>query len=128
MNLFAICLRHFFAFLGWIGAVLILYTAIATVTTKTWEPLEQWAGPISSLLTIVGVLITAASVYYPSETIHPPDPFSKLVSARVVIFSCVVAIVVWFLRWDLPTTIVNGFALLGLAGAFFRLQRKPTGY
>jgi len=127
-NLAAICLRHFFAFLGWLGAVLILYTVISLATKETWAPLERWAGPISSLLTITATLITATSVYYPSSTIHPPDKFSTHVSAWIVIVSCTLAILAWILRGDLPSIVVNSFALLGLSGAFFRLQVKPQGY
>ena len=128
MKLFLICLRHFFAFLGWIGAILIVYTAVAAFTKEQWKPLEQWAGPVSSLLTVIGTALTALQIYFPSTDIHPPDRFSKLAAAPVVIIGCLVAVVVWFRAFDLPITLVNGFALLGLAGAFFRLQRKPDGY
>jgi len=127
-NLFAICLRHFFAFLGWLGAILILYSAASYATRQTWAPLEKWGGPGSSLLTVFATLIVAAAIYFPSTTIHPPDKFSHFVSAPIVIVSCIIAIMIWVFYGNLSTSVVNGFALLGLAGAFFRLQSKPDGY
>ncbi len=126
--LMAICLRHFFAFLGWLGAILILYSAGSVATGQTWPPLEKWAGPISSLLTVLAALIMATSIYYPSTNIHPPDKFSQIISAPIVIAGCLIAVSIWVFYGDLPTAVVNGFALLGLSGGFFRLQRKPEDY
>ena len=114
--------------MGWLGAILIIYAAVALLTKESWAPLERWAGPISSFLTIVATLLTATSVYYPTNTVHPPDKFSTHISAPIVITCCALAILAWFVRGDLPATIVNGFALIGLSGAFFRIQLRPTGY
>ena len=44
--------------------------------------------------------------------------------APVVILGSIAAIII-LLKWDLPAIVVNGFAIMGLAGALARIQRNP---
>ncbi|HEU0098492.1 MAG TPA: hypothetical protein VFQ67_06920 [Allosphingosinicella sp.] len=106
--------------LGYLGAALVIYSVIAVLTT-TWEPVEKYAPFISALLTIVGVMVTAASVYTPPAHYHPPWRANRLVVAPIIIGSCFAAIAVLFKLGELPAVMVNGFAMLGLSGGLQRL-------
>jgi hypothetical protein len=124
--LMAAALRKLFNFLGYAGVILILYGVVSTVTQSTWPPLDHWIVPASAFLTLLGVILTAASVYRQPTQLHPPATFSVYVSAPAVILGCTAAIGVLLWRGSLPPVIVNGFSMLGIAGALFRLQRRPT--
>jgi hypothetical protein len=120
--------RQFFNFLGYSGVLFIVYGAVSQGTGTVWPPLEVWVTPLSSFLTLVGVLLTASSVYFAPSYPHPPEQFSLYVSAPFTILGCLVSLV--FLIWNgsLPPVIVNGFAMLGIAGGFFRIQRRPSEF
>lgn len=123
-NLLAITLRKFFNFLGFSGVMFILYGVVSRGTGSIWPILEEWVNPISAFLTIFAALITAASIYFYVPHIHPPEKFSKYVSAPLVIISCIIAEVFLLLTGSIPPVVVNGFALLGIAGGLFRIQKR----
>ncbi len=121
-------LRVAFNGLGWAGGAFIAYGVIAQFTVP-WEPLERIATWLSSFLTVLGTVLTTASIYS-SWASHPhePDALSQLVTAPVVLFAggCALGILLW--KRTLPFVVVNGFALLGLAGGLLRLQPRPPGW
>ena len=121
-SLIAICGRKFFNFMGYAGIVFIIYGVVSEVANIPWPPLEKFMNVLSSLLTLVGTVLMAGTVYIWSRQPHPPEKFSLYVSAPIVIATAVIAI--FFLLWkqQLPTSVVNGFALLAMAGALFRIQ------
>ncbi len=121
-SLIAICARKFFNFMGFAGVVFIIYGLVSEVTKNPWPLLEQWMNFLSSLLTLFGTVLTAGTVYIWSRQPHPPERFSLYVSAPVVIAGAVAAIVFLLWKQQLPTAVVNGFALLAMAGALFRIQ------
>jgi drug/metabolite transporter (DMT)-like permease len=110
--------------LGFAGAILIGYSVLAEYT-KPWEPIEKVSGFVSPLLTILGTLVTAASIYVPYSAVHPPWPESRFLASPIVIVACIIAL--WFLVRDkkLPPMLVNGFALLAIAGALKRIFPNP---
>lgn len=128
LQLLAVCFRKFFNFVGYSGALFVIYGAVAHTTDSAWSGLESWMIWVSSLLTILGALITAATVYLRVPNPVPPERFSKVVSAPVVIACCVIAIVVLLRTGRIPQVVVNGFALLAISGAFFRIQTRPVSY
>jgi hypothetical protein len=123
-SLLAITLRKFFNFLGFAGVMFILYGVISRGTGSIWPVLEKWVNPISAFLTILATLITAASIYFYEPFTHPPEKFSKYVSAPLVIASCIVAAVFLIVTGGIPPVVVNGFALLGISGGLFRIQKR----
>ena len=124
-RLLAITLRKFFNFLGWAGVMFIIYGVVSQSTGSIWAPLERWVSPASAFFTLVGVVLTAASVYFYSPQNHPPELFSKFVSAPFTIAGALITIG-WLIRnGAVPPVVVNGFALLGIAGGLFRIQRNP---
>ncbi len=123
-SLLAISLRKFFNFLGFSGVLFILYGVISKCTDSVWPVLEQWINPISAFMTILATLIVAASIYFHKSFAHPPEKFSKYVSAPVVIASCLAAMIFLIMMGDIPSVAVNGFALIGIAGALFRIQNR----
>ncbi len=127
-NLSAVLMRKFFNFLGYSGAMFIMYGVASAGTGSTWPILERWVTPFSAFLTLIGTIVISFSVYIHSSRIHPPEEFSKYISAPIVIISCLIAIAFLFIGGSLPFVIVNGFALLGISGSFFRIQRRPTNY
>ncbi len=123
-----IILRKFFNFVGYSGVLFIIYGVISTGTGSVWQLLERWVTPVSAFLTLTATILVSASVYFHAQDIHPPERFSKFVSAPSVITCCLIALCFLFINRSLPPVIVNGFALLGISGGFFRIQRKPSTY
>lgn len=121
-SLLAITFRKFLNFLGFAGIVSILYGVVSGLTDSHWEPLERWVNFFSSFLTILGAFVTATTVYIWSRQPHPPEKFSTYVSAPLVMAGAVTAMLALILRGTLPISVVNGFALLAIAGALFRIQ------
>ena len=109
---------------GWCGVVCVGYGLWASYTTP-WAPLEEWAPSISAALTLIGTIITAASVYVPMETVRRPWLLSKRMYAPMVIVACLVALAGLVTRGHLPPVMVNGFALLAIAGGLKRMLPYP---
>ena len=125
-GLMAITLRKFFNFLGFSGIMFIIYGVVSRGTGSIWPLLEKWVTPISAFLTILAALITAASIYFYAPRIHPPEKFSKYISAPLVIASCIIAEIFLITSGSIPPVIVNGFALLGISGGLFRIQKRTA--
>jgi len=121
-------LRKFFNFVGYSGALFVIYGTVAYTTDSALSEFESWMVAVSSFLTILGTLITAATVYLRVPNPVPPERFSRAVSAPVVIACCVIAIAVLLKTGGIPQVVVNGFALLAISGAFFRIQTRPESY
>ena len=111
----------FTQFLGFAGGILICYSVVAEYYSSPWEPIERAAGIMSPLLTILGTLVTAASIYIPSTVVHPPWPHSRFIVSPVVIAFCLVALLVLVRKRQLPPMLVNGFALLAMSGGLKRI-------
>jgi hypothetical protein len=103
----------------------ILYGVISAGTGTVWEPLERWVSPTSAFLTMLCTVLTASSIYFYSPQTHVPELFSKYVSAPITTAAGLAAIAWLVVQGQLPPVVVNGFALLGLAGGLFRIQRNP---
>jgi hypothetical protein len=106
--------------LAYFGAALIAYSTIS-VLTQPWPPVEAVASYVSTFLTLFGVLVTAIAIYVPRETYYPPWTSSRWFAAPVAIVACLVAIVFFFKRGQLPAVLVNGFSLVGLSGGMQRI-------
>ncbi len=124
-RLIAITLRKLFNFLGYAGVMFIIYGVVSEGTGAVWPPLEAWVNPLSAFLTLVGAVLTAASIYFYAPQTHEPELFSKYVSAPLTIAAGIGTIAWLFVQGSLPPVIVNGFALLAIAGGLFRIQRNP---
>ena len=125
-GLIAISFRKGLNFLGYSRVLFILYGVVSVGTGSVWRPIERWVNPISAFLTLVGTLVTAASVYFYVPHTDPPERFSIRISAPCVIGATLVAIGSLCYWGALPPVIVNGFALLGISGALFRIQSRTT--
>lgn len=55
----------------------------------------------------------------------PPEKLSVFLWSPIILFMCVIAIIYFFKHGSLPANTVNGFALLAIAGALFRIQLYP---
>ncbi len=104
------------------GMALIVFGLVTEVYGIHNDALDWFAGFASSLLTFVGVLVTAGSIYLKSWVPSQPDPASTHLTAPIAMIACLVAIIVLFTRGSIPANVVNGFALIGLAGALLRIQ------
>ena len=107
--------------LGFVGLLLIAYGAALYYTGEKYSLLEGAADAISVVATLVGTGLTAASVWLP-ENKRPPEEFSKKISAPLVVLAVVCLLIIYLQgSIELPVHIINGFAVLGLSGALFRL-------
>jgi len=111
--------------MAWAGVGFIFYSFVVLWTEKRWPPLEFVAIPLSAALTILGTLVTAASIYVFSPAPRKPENTSKFVTAPAVIAISLIAL--WLLWRDgaLPPVMVNGFAILAIAGNLLRLHPRP---
>jgi hypothetical protein len=124
--LLAKTLRYLFSGFGWLGAALIIYGVIAEVTGDKWSPLEHIAEPLSSALTILGTVVVALSVYFfGTSAAAAPEAVLKFVLSPLIILLSFAALIALLLIGRLPIVVVNGFAILGLAGALLRIQPDP---
>jgi hypothetical protein len=106
--------------LGYYGAALVIYSFVASISSP-WPPLEHVAPLVSSILTILGLLVTASSIYLPQMPYCAPWPLSRWVVAPLVIMSCVLAIALLIIQGRLSPVLINGFAMLGLSGGLLRI-------
>lgn len=106
------------------GVFFIGYGFVADYTKEVWPPLEKYAVPLSSALTILGTLVTAISIYWYTPTLHAPEEISQKVTAPLVVIGCISALAISFYR-PMPPVVVNGFALMAIAGSLLRTQPLP---
>lgn len=125
-RLFNIVLRKGMNSFGYLGAFFVLYAALGSWYGFNFAELEKVMIPASYYLTLFGVVLTCATVYMYEGNPHPPEKFSKRVSAPIVIIACFVAGWVYATKGSLPNLVINGLAMLGLAGAFFRIQTSTN--
>jgi hypothetical protein len=109
--------------IGGTGVLLIAYglgePLIATDINRVFERVAAYLAPI---VTFGSVIVTAITVYFPAKAITNPDPGSKILVAPLIIVGCLLGLGSLFLFGYVSNHIVNGFALLGLAGGLFRIQ------
>jgi hypothetical protein len=111
--------------IGWLGVALVTYGIVTAITGEKWLPLERIAEPLSSALTVLGTSVVAVSVYFWGHNETPPEPMSRYITAPLVIGGSGVALGMLCLNGALPVVVVNGFAIVGLAGALLRIQPNP---
>lgn len=111
--------------IGFVGGLLVLYGAIAEYTGERWGPAERSASFLSAFVTLFGAIVTAGSIYLYSPSPRPPWQGSRYFLAPPVIIGSVVALVSLFRLGALPNPVINGFALIALAGALIRLVPHP---
>ncbi len=68
--------------------------------------------------------MTALSIYLP-QNLKPPEHFSKAYSAPIVTLCALTALAYLILSGRCSSHIVNGFALLAIAGGLFRIHSNP---
>jgi hypothetical protein len=112
------------AFLGGGGAILIAYELLADRLGLRSPSLDNLASFLGTTLTLVGVFITTGSIFIYSQNPTKPDPGSFPV-AIVVMGVCATALYVLFTGGKVPDNLVNGVAMLGLAGGLARIQPNP---
>ena len=108
------------------GGAFILYSLIAQFT-EVWHPVEAVASFASAILTLIGTLLTAATVYFPTHS-RPPWKHSRDFYARIVIGACIVAIIALCKIGTLPPVMINGFSMLAIAGALKRAIPYPQDH
>jgi hypothetical protein len=111
--------------LGGFGIGLIVYELLAGWNGSRWSWLDSNAPYISTLFTLIGTICTAASIYFYTEKMTPPEKLSVYLWSPIILFMCVVAMIYLLKNGSLPANTVNGFALLAIAGALFRIQPHP---
>src|SRR5689334_18154317 len=88
--------------LGYLGFLMIIYSVIAE-NTAPWPPIEAKASFISALATLVGTIVTAASVYFIRPVIRPAWQHSKFIISPIVILMCAFALYALFVRQEIAT-------------------------
>lgn len=121
----AILFRTALEYLGYAGALFVVYGTYTSIYRIPWPPLEAITLPASSFFTVAGAGFTAVSVYFHRLRPTPPEKKSQYVTAPIVIAAAFAAILLLFVQGALPPVMVNGFAMLAIAGALFRLQPRP---
>jgi len=123
-GLIAVASRTFFNFVGMYGASLILYSVVSSTLHEPWPLVERCAGQLSSIVTLVSTVLTASSVYFYGLGSRPSG-YSRTISAPIVILGAIIALGILFIKGTIPVHVINGFGMMALAGAWFRLQPRP---
>jgi hypothetical protein len=108
-------------FLGFIGILLIIYGILATEPQTQWTVLEKTANICSNYATLIGTILTAASIYFPPNIIRPPEPLSIWITAPAVIVAVIITFCCEWSGTSIPPHVINGFSILAIAGALNRL-------
>lgn len=111
--------------IGGVGILLILYELIADQAAIRAAQLDKLADFFGALMTFVGVIVTAASIYFYTDKTTKPSPEARWGTAPIVIVGCLICIYFLFSKGGVPAHIVNGFALLGISGGLKRIQPNP---
>jgi hypothetical protein len=110
--------------LGGIGLLLIAYGIALYYTGEKYRFFESAAESISVVATLFGTGLTAASVWLP-ENKRPPEEFSKRIAAPLVVSGTVFVLFIYLKgAASIPVHVINGFAVIGLSGALFRLVSR----
>ncbi len=92
-----------------------------------WPFLETNASGISTVLTLIGTICTAGSVYlYSDKQNTPPEKLSVFLTAPIILIMCRFATFYFIKNGSLPSNTVNGFSLLAIGGALLRAQPNPS--
>lgn len=119
--------RLFINFIGFLGIISIAYEILAIFSDSRWPLLDKIALYVSIIATLLGTIATALSVYfYSNGTTSPPERLSVYFTAPAIILSCIVALIFFIKYGTIPVNIINGFALLAIAGALLRIQSNPA--
>ena len=113
---------NFFAFLG---ICLIGYELIAKWSGSRWKLVDTYAPFVGSLLTLLGTLCTIVSIYFYTERTTQPEWMSKYITAPVIGVACVITLYILYIDGSVPANVVNGFAILAIAGSLLRIQPHP---
>ena len=114
--------------IGYTGILLIIYGAIADLyfgeagDHPIWRSIADWS---SVFITLIGVALTAISVYFPTS-VHQPGKYSSHVTAPAAIAVVVITFIYYpfysHRTGELPDLhILNGLALLGFVFSLFRM-------
>lgn len=106
--------------IGCWGAFLVVFGSYVSWRSQTWpEDLERIVTPLSSFLTLVGLVLTALSVYS-SAPAHAPYRVSQETIAPMIIISAILALNVLWKKGQLPPAVVTGFSLMAISGGLLR--------
>ncbi len=107
---------------GIFGLLLIGYGWAIDFNSKwSWPLLDTYAQFISTILTLLGTFFTAASVYFPVHSRRADTHSRKVLAPLVCLLTLVSIYFLFFGNKPIPQNVINGFAVLGLTGALFRL-------
>lgn len=109
-------------FMGYAGGMFVIYSVVAE-RSEAVRRLETAATFSSSLLTLVGTGLVAASIWLP-QTRRRPWGHSYPIAVAVIV-CCVAAVYFPFEEGELPQVLITGFGLLGISGGLKRLLPYP---
>lgn len=112
-----------FNIIGAIGFLLIVYGFFHQADPQRYSLgiIDETATPVSQGLTLVGVLVAVYSIYFPVHT-RRAHPGSRWVTVPFIVTPLLLfAFFVLFSSGRVPDLAINGFAIMGLTGAVFRL-------
>jgi hypothetical protein len=81
---------------------------------------------LSTLLTLLGTIVTVASIYYFPDKTTPPEKKSVFFTAPFMLSMCIIAMYFFIRNKKLPPNIINGFALVAIVASLLRIQINPS--
>jgi hypothetical protein len=107
--------------IGFWGIALIIFGLASMFNLKMARIFGVIADWGSSAITLIATACVALSVYLPAHS-RVADKQSKLINAPVVVTMVMGAFLLMFIKKSpLDINITNGFAMLALSGALFRM-------
>lgn len=108
-----------------LGLSLIGYEIAASLSGERWAFMDVHAPSIGAFLTLVGALFTIVSVYFYTPRTTPPEWLSVWITAPILGAACIVTLAKLIAHGSISANVVNGFAILAISGALFRIQPHP---
>jgi hypothetical protein len=104
----------------WLGVLIIAYGVISTFTGEPWRPVERFIVPVSATLTLLLIILNLLTVYLGFERLNRASGIERYVAVPVMAVLCLACVVLVWVR-GMPTSVILGFAILGLAWALARV-------
>ena len=112
-----------FNIIGGLGLLLVVYGFAHEADPQRYSlgAIDDTVTLVSQVMALIGVIVTTYSIYFPVHS-RAPHPGSKYVTVPIVMTPLLLfGVYHLFTAGQLPELSINGYVILGFAGAVFRL-------
>ncbi|HVC19067.1 MAG TPA: hypothetical protein VNE16_03245 [Vicinamibacterales bacterium] len=120
----AVNLAVFFGSLCYLGAALVLYGLVSRLAGASQTPLERVLTPLFDLLVLIACVAFVAFYYADLPSVDPPRLLRFLPPGLLILLAVGIIVARVGGGQTVPRPILDGFVLVAVGAAFFRLHRR----